>query len=271
MMSGTLGVIGGTLAGGAGAGSVSTPYVTHDESGAVTVTAGATSHTKGAWVEIIASTSTSSTVLIVDVNDIRTSSANTATLLDLAVGASGSEVAFVQNIAVGGATERTNGYYQFPLPVAIPAGSRISARTQAAIAADTATVQVTIASGGALDAPPASLDVLGTDTATSKGTQTTSGSWAEITASTPRPYRVLVAIPSLGTAAALAARAPVQIAKGPAGSEVQIAAISAATSSIEGIETVSGGSAWAIEGVPAGTRLSCQRTAACDVTLIGVA
>lgn len=256
--------------GGGGGGSTATPYVTHDESGAVTVTAGATSHTKGAWVEIIASTTTAATALIVDVNDIRVTSNNTATLLDFAVGASGSEAAFVENIAVGGATERNNGYYQFILPVTIPSGSRIAARSQALIASDTASVEITVASGGALENPPTSLDTMGSSTSVSRGTQTASGSWNEVVASTSQAYRVMVAVPSLGTSTATAARAPVRIAKGAAGSEAQIASISAATSSIEGIETISGGPAWAIEGVPAGTRLSCQRTAVCDVTIIGV-
>lgn len=92
-----------------------------------TVTADSTAHTKGAYVELIASTSTDAQGIILNLTNAQT--ANTPYMFDIALGAAASEVVLISNISVIPDVDKDTVCTVF-LPCAIPAGSRISARSQ---------------------------------------------------------------------------------------------------------------------------------------------
>ncbi len=187
-----------------------------DFSATVTVTADATPHVKGAWTQLIASTLDDSDYQNFIVATAQTG-VNTATLIDFAVGASGSEIPIVENIAIGGVS--ANMY--MPILAKIPAGSRISARIQSLVVSKTATVTAFLFDTGFYQTAPTSLDVLGTSTTTSVGTNITD-TYSEIVASLSVSYAGFVVIPSLNTAAASSSAQNISVAVGASGSEIDV-------------------------------------------------
>jgi hypothetical protein len=106
---------------------------------------GTTVNTKGAYTQLIASTPRDYMGFIINTDQGNQSTGGTSSngLLDIAIGASGSEVPIVTNIMVA---RRSSGLLQSPLsmphlPIAIPAGTRIAARTSSSI--NTATYRIT--------------------------------------------------------------------------------------------------------------------------------
>jgi hypothetical protein len=189
--------------------------------GSVTLTASATAHTKGSWSQIIASTSNVGTLLRFIVSGVNVSTADSATLLDIGVGASGSETVIVPNLAIGGSA---GSFYS--IPVEIPSGSRIAARIQGVRSSQTATIsarQFFVFNAGDTAALGTTVDVLGTDTATSTGTAMSgsSGTWVEIEDSTTKNYIGFSIAPSTSdTDTASQSDATYEIGVGAAGSEV---------------------------------------------------
>lgn len=172
-------------------------------SSAVTLTADTAAHTKGAWSQIIASTSANVSFVWVRVSSVNTTGANTATLIDLGTGASGSEVAFASNIAVGGASGVNAATLQaviFGIPVKIASGTRIAARIQSVVTGGkTGAVEIFATDTGDYATTPTTVDVIGTDTATSQGTSFSgaSGTWVEGIASTSQAYRAVAVVLSV--------------------------------------------------------------------------
>jgi hypothetical protein len=168
-----------------------------DATGQVTLTANASAHTKGSWSQVLASTSADVSFLWVRVSTINLSGANTATLIDLGTGASGSETAFASNIAVGGASGVGSAGLQaiiFGIPVKIASGTRIAARIQSVVTGGhTGRVEIFASDSGDYATTPTAVDVIGTDTATSQGTSFSgaSGTWVEGIASTAQAYRAV--------------------------------------------------------------------------------
>jgi hypothetical protein len=160
-----------------------------------TATADNTAHTKGAWSQIIASTSANASFLFCEVGGIGAGATNTATLLDIATGASGSESLVASNIAVGGAaflSGSSGAICGFPLQV--PSGTRISARIQSVVAGGkTGTVRIAVIDAGDYASAPTSVDVLGGNTANSEGVSFSgsSGTWVQGIASTSQDYRAV--------------------------------------------------------------------------------
>ena len=250
------------------------PLTRVEASSAVTVTADTTAHTKGAWTELIASTSAAGTMLILTANTA-TLGTNTATLIDVATGAAGSESAFATNVPIGGWGSTAIGT-DVPLPYAIPAGSRISVRIQSVVASGkTASVTAVLLSGGSHAPATSALVTIGSSTSTSRGVALASnGSYTEISASTAAAYRHLVIVPSLASAGAANATADLIVGSGASGSEVEIGRIGVGVNSNEFIYPVPL-PAWSITGVrgpvPAGTRIAAKRTGGIlDVAVIGV-
>ncbi len=96
------------------------------------VTAGGTAHTKGAWVALTTSASMDSEWCVLSImNDGTPGKVN---LIDVAIGASGSEQIIVPNLYLPAAQtyQLTNGKVSFPLH--IPAGARVSVRAQSDVA-----------------------------------------------------------------------------------------------------------------------------------------
>lgn len=168
-----------------------------------TVTADSTSHTKGAYSEIIASTSAASTMAHVRVNNSGSTGVNTGILLDIATGAAASEAVVASNLQAGfvadtvGGTAASMPSTDFWLPLSIASGARVSARCQAAVAGgDTVGVHITLYSG--TNKTVTAIDTIGANTATSLGTPVAGGNnnvegeWVEIEDSTSAAYTGLL-------------------------------------------------------------------------------
>lgn len=256
-MAGTLGVIGGSLVGGGG-GPTPDPLRMRQSSGPISVTAGETAHTKGAWTELISSTTHTSSQLVFAAG-LSQASQNSAALVDIGVGPAGSEVLIIENLPCGMAASNSN--WQVPLPVEVPAGSRIAIRFQCDFAGKVGTFGLSVFTDGAIQ--PGALTVLGYNSATSKGIQLQlDGSWVEISASAPAAYRYLVVVPSAGSAGLQNNDGSVILGVGAAGSEVERVGVGVSTSSGESISCGSMDPSWsssAIQrGVPAGVRIAAK-------------
>ena len=189
-------------------------------------TASATSHTKGAWAQIVSPTSEEVGFLFLRVSDVATSATETSMLFDIGIGAAGSETAIMENVAVGGAAVTSGGSHGIilPLPVRVPSGSRLSCRIQSLISSDTCTLQTCLIVVPARQMLPASVDVIGTNTANSRGTafSGTTNTWVEITASTSRRYRGIFLVPSIIGTDITSIAGALRLGVGAAGSETEL-------------------------------------------------
>lgn len=166
------------------------------------LTAPVVDNQKGAWLEIVSSLAINAKALLIHF----TPSTQTSRLylVDFAVGASGSEQIFLNNLFVTIAATATPAIAHFP--ISIPAGSRISARYQADTAASSnVRVAITALSTGFFTASPYSRIVtIGANTATSGGTTISpgngvKGSYAQLTASLANDMSaLLIAIGNVG-------------------------------------------------------------------------
>lgn len=188
------------------------------------ITAHATVNTKGSWTELAASTA--GTASWIDV-EIAALSSTARILVDIGLGASGSEVVLLGNLHFdGSAANSDNAVYRFP--VAIPAGSRVAARIQASASGATVRVTAILATGnpGGLSAP-GSVQTYGADTSDSGltsvdpgGTVNTDSAWVQLTASTTADARWLVIAIGHNAAGSVSLRHLVDVAMGAASSEV---------------------------------------------------
>lgn len=162
-----------------------------------TVTAHATPHTKGSWVELIASTSQDTHMLGINLSFTFWSSNATNMLVDIGVGGSGSEVVLIANMC-GGWHGREVG--MTIIPVYLPAGTRIAARCQALITEDIVEVGVRLLNGPRSFTQDqwqgGNVVTYGADEANSRGTFVTGGanvegSWTEITNYTTEPHSAI--------------------------------------------------------------------------------
>jgi hypothetical protein len=250
----------------------------------VTATASATPNTKGSWVEIITTSAFEAEgILIASQVQIATAATDSSMLLDIGLGAIGSERVLVSNIPYG---HTWWGQRQF-FPIRIPSGERVAVRVQSAIAskADDFTCELVGGSGNAPLQCGGVATTYGASTATSNGVALTDGgvanvknSWTQITSSTTRPIRWLV--PVLGGTPAntnfVVDNCLVDIGIGGAGSEaVLLPNLPVSNSAGEDLRSMSSPYPIAVN-VPAGTRLSArfQQSAAPGqaptVTLIGI-
>lgn len=203
---------------------IETDAVVVDRKLAIDATASATPHTKGAYAEIIASTSAAANFLEFKIQSTSLASNSTAQLIDIAVGASGSEVVIVPDIAVGGIAGPGNDIL-IQLPVSIAAGARISFRNQAELVSDICRIAQFTSYNLDSDGVSTSVDVLGTNTANSQGTKlnATNGTYQEIIASTSRDYTGICLVPSTSEATQInITEVLVELGVGAAGSEVVI-------------------------------------------------
>lgn len=179
-----------------------------------TVTAAASTNTKGSWTQLIASTSNLGDTLRLEC-DIDVSGATTGALVDIAFGASGSEVVVIENLAIGSWANTA-----IEIPLKIPQGTRISARIQANVASRQATVIVSTFYSNSYEFAPTSVDVIGTSTANSRGAAFVSANtYVQLTASTPQAYQAFILCPSRSDSTATAFSTFTSLAIGGSGSE----------------------------------------------------
>lgn len=141
------------------------------------ITASATIHTKGSYTQLIASTTYDWHGFWIYAINTATSAAATDLLLDVAVGAAASEQVILPNWMVGWSPAVTLGPRRMFVPIFIPRGRRIAARSQALIASDVVNVLVfgVIGNSGLPGPLFSNCDAYGIDAATSSGTSHTAG------------------------------------------------------------------------------------------------
>lgn len=192
----------------------------------ITVTAHATPHTMGAWTEVVAA-------VPYDVGGIDLvaygaySSGNSArSLLDIGIGAAGSEVALVSSIDVGQALYLNTIGATFP--VFIANGTRISLAIQSVIGGQTGTVIVRLHPYAPIDGvvQPRAPVTYGANRADSTGVilvpgaAAAKGAWTEIVTATTQPLVGIVPLVGCGAYGNTLNRyGLVDVAVGAAGSE----------------------------------------------------
>lgn len=228
---------------------------------ASTVTSGA-ANTKGSFTELVASTAFDADGVIFLGN--RPSGTGTG-LYDLAVGAAASETVIISNLLNGGISRHAEYIH---VPISIPAGSRISARSQDTTGAVAHQCRCMLTRGNLWQTPPAGrLVTLGAVTGTSRGTTIdpgaslgTYGSWATLSASTDGDIAaILLKIGGGGNAAPSDSAAAffVDVGVGAAASEVALVDGFPFPSSTVGnygpLPPI-----WLPAGIPAGSRISAR-------------
>jgi len=244
----------------------------------LTLTYGASAHAKGAWVEVNANTAQNVVMLGITVA-CNAPATDTSTVLDIGVGASGSETVVVPDLAVG-----AHAVFAFYIPVAIPAGSRVAVRMAGTrVSPTTATVAVALFAGNGYETTPTSVDVLGVTAASSSGTAMAgaNGSWVQITASTAKDYQQVTLLPSSSATDIASASMVWFLGVGASGSERVIGSQIFRTANTEQVTMAAPGNQGAIpcfvsgEPVPAGSRLAVRHNIAVNpgrynVCLIGI-
>ena len=167
---------------------------------------------------------------------------------------------------------------EVPVPIKIASGTRIAARIQSVVASRVATVRIYLIDTGDYNQAPTSVDVIGTDTATSNGTLMSgaSGTWVQVTSSTSRAYRAVTIVPSLASND-VANIQPMEyaLATGASGSEVEIGKMESDTSVSEFVCIRPSLSPLIAKNIASGTRLAIKHNIPANpsrygVTLIGI-
>jgi hypothetical protein len=234
----------------------------------VTVTANTSAHTKGSWSQLISSTAANASGVWLSFS-AATTATDTATLLDIGTGASGSEAAIISNLAIG-----SSSAIRVLVPFKIASGTRIAARIQSVVTGGkTAIITAQPVDLGDYATAPTSVDVIGTETATSKGTAFSgaSGTWVEAIASTSQAYRGVVLVVS-GHDATFGGQSGVlfSIGVGASGSEIEFGS---AYMNLVANETVTPDSGFSTllfgRAIPSGSRLAVKHSITADPSKYG--
>ena len=227
------------------------------------VTSPATAHTKSAWVQLFASTAADAGAMWMVLPGMQATGDNGA-LMDIGVGASGAESVIASNLAFGG-TAYSNSMGPL-IPVFIPSGSRVAYRVQCASASRVCSPSVALFAAPDLHLTPRSVDVIGTSTATSRGTalSSTSGAWQEIVSATTQPYQAFVLLPSAGSESGINGTMRMTLGHGAAGSESDLLTVDISQDSAGVISSPSQNVPfyWCGKGLPAGSRLAVKHNVA---------
>jgi len=194
------------------------------------VTSDVTAHTKGAYVELIASTGAVGYGLSIKAHASSTNATVRNMLLDIAVGDAGSEVIIIPNLQVGaagivlGANSGGLRTYQFT-GLSIPSGSRISARVQGAVTVGAVTIGLWVDLALNADIEQSAVVTYGANTATSAGTSVTPGSgafgsWVAIGTTSTAHKAFTVSLDQLTDVSMNDVDSILQLSTGAAGAEV---------------------------------------------------
>lgn len=196
----------------------------------VSVTAHASANTKGAWSQLVAALGHDVEGFMLRI-DNGNDALTTAFLLDLGVGAAGSEQVLVPDIMAyftaptGGSIFFIVGRTAAFFPVSIPKGTRVSMRCQASTGSRVLAVSVLWVTAGFRGGRGLGrATAYGVTTSTSKGTSMTipasgTGSWVQLVASTTYPSRALAIFLCPSTAMAQHVAFTVEWALGGSGAE----------------------------------------------------
>ena len=191
----------------------------------ISMTPGAVANTKTAWTQVTASTSERIGQIRLRMYNNYSLVAAQSTLVDIGIGAAGSETVIIANLALGYTTNIYGGIV-IDIPINIPSGTRVAIRTQSQRTSYSYNINVILIGSSDPQTTPSSVDVLGTSTANSGNTAMSgaSGTYVQIIAATTKDYQSLIVVPSLAPSAGLSGSITITytVAVGAAGSEVDI-------------------------------------------------
>lgn len=145
------------------------------------VIANATPHTlTSSFVEVIASTSFAAKRVRITISGTSAATTDTVALLNLYTGAALSEANWIMGLMAGWAPLMLGATKVYDFPVRLPAGTRISAKSQALVGSQSLYVFIELWEEG--KAFGDAVESLGVDTANSRGTSVTPGTTSEGTA-----------------------------------------------------------------------------------------
>jgi hypothetical protein len=158
------------------------------------------------------------------------SSYNQRFLVDMAIGAAGSENIIIANIPIQAFAYNSSGVYPIHFPFRLKQGVRISFRCQSDYKNSKINMGILGLKYNTLSESFQSCDTMGTVTGSSRGTSVdpggtadTYGSYTEIVSSTSRNYKSLLVFALPTYTSGLTCTRTVKIALGAAGSEIDIA------------------------------------------------
>jgi hypothetical protein len=245
----------------------------------------ASANTKGAWVEFSAAAPFDIAWLLVNIA-FRSTAARDA-LLDIGVGAEGSEQVIISDIQISNSA--SIGCWQTGLrfPVHIPAGARIAMRSQCSTGGTTTLTVVMHAIAGTLGSMPVphTYDTYGAAEADSGGASVdsgasanTKGAYSQLTAATLHPIRLLwvfVGSQLLNRASGCCTAFIIDVSIGDAGSEIVVVEdMLVDNNSITDLLTPVAFGPFIVD-IPAGLRLSARaagntaQNTVLDVSVIG--
>lgn len=232
--------------------------------GGTTVTGSVTAHTKGAWAQLVASSAAAASWIEVIIGFPSVGAQQY--MVDIGVGGAGSEAVLLPNLHFEGISA-DSGTAHYIFPVAIAAGTRVSARCQSnSGGSDTIQVMAILWKGDAGGfAAPGSVAAYGVATASTSltavdpgGTANTKSAWVQMTASTGIDIRWLMFCVSRGGSSTSAStRYLVDIGTGGAGSETVLVANAFAVAAIAGDYAIPRTFGFAVD-IPSGTRIAAR-------------
>lgn len=226
------------------------------------LTASASANTKGAYAELTAASPEAAKAVFISIHDA-TSGARRF-LVDLAIGAAASEVVVVADVPFAPGDQFNTNCPGFYLPLAIPAGSRVAARVACSTGSSVCRIAVHLIGGvGAAVAT-----TYGANAGNSSGTTVdpgatpnTKGAYVELSAAISADIdEVVVIVSGLGNTTPAGAAFSLDIATGPASSEVVVVP-DITFSSNAGFDIFNPLTFSAPVAIPSGTRLAARAAA----------
>lgn len=176
--------------------------------GGTVLTAASSANIKGSWAEVSSSTPFDATSFFLSLcapNGLT----NDECLLDIGIGASGQEVVIVPDLLLsptGASWSPGLDEFLIPIPLSVPAGTRLSARLQQSVAGGYGSGQISLdikllAGGWGASSPLQVASSIGVSTINTTGTVVaastssgTYGSWVELTSATDGPICSLLVL-----------------------------------------------------------------------------
>lgn len=193
------------------------------------LTANAAAHTKAAsWTQLVAATTYPACGIEIIFDDC---AAAIDYFVDIAFGAGGSEIVVIPNLLVSGGTGSVVYGMKYYFPIQIPAGTRISAKSQASTGSQLVRISCQLVTGGFRTTEGLQIvTAYGIETGDTSGISidpggvaNTQGAWVQIVASTTYPIRALIiAIGSQKNGTRSSQSWLVRVGMGPGGAEIPV-------------------------------------------------
>ncbi len=177
-------------------------------------TAGGSANTKGSWSQVTASLPHDAYGFWLTMAGTATSATSTDGLLDIGIGAGGSEVVLVPDLLAGWIGSPTQGPRVLFIPIFIPKGTRVAIRNQGVIASDTVDCMFHFKSGdpanrgqlfSGCDAYGVNSSGASAGTAHTPGNTGAESTWANLGSTASKSYGAILPLIQVGTVTTLTA------------------------------------------------------------------